>query len=344
MASWVRRVTRRFQSEPAAAGRRVATSTLPAGAAPAASAPSDAADCPSSGLDGVDGAALDAALFDWLIDIPPGSPAAGPAREAAWLAAIDEFITADRGRGELLPMAAGVIPKLLGSLRDENQSLAALTERVARDPHLVAEVTRMANAAATRSGQSVASLADGVQRIGTAGVRQAIARVVLKPMFAPQRGALMRTCTERAGRHAQAQAQMCLALSAGTEVDSFDAYLGGLLHDTGWLAALRALERALGDTPWPPALQFSPSFKDAFALRRHRLFAHIVTDWQLGPALVDTARAVRAAGGYAHTPDALAQLLHHGGAIAAGHVLGLDAAIGDLPPHVALARAALRDG
>src|SRR5690606_36228714 len=129
----------------------------------------------------------------------------GPAREAAWLAAIDEFITADRGRGELLPMAAGVIPQLLGSLRDENQSLAALTERVARDPHLVAEVTRMANAAATRSGRSVASLADGVQRIGTAGVRQAIARVVLRPMFAPQRGALMRTCTERAGRHAQAQ-------------------------------------------------------------------------------------------------------------------------------------------
>src|SRR6218665_987710 len=100
---------------------------------------------------------------------PPDHPA--PPDEARWLAELDALIAADKGRGDLLPRAAGLIPQLLNSLRDEGQSAGVLAQRVARDPNLVAEVTRLANSLAFRGHDPVTELADAVRRVGTGGLR-----------------------------------------------------------------------------------------------------------------------------------------------------------------------------
>lgn len=302
MPSWVRRVARRFRNDAPAAPPRAAT-PVPAALV---RAPDVDADLPDR----------DSELFDWLLDLPTTPVASVPSAltpiEADWLSAVDALIAADARRGDLLPMAAGIIPPLLASLRDEVQTAQSTAAQLARDSHLVAEVMGRANSAATQGSRPPSSLTEAVQRIGITGVRQSIARVVLKPMFAPQRGPLTRTSTERLWRHASAQSEHCVALAQARQLDSFDACLGGLLQDTGWLAGLRALERAFDDRPLPPSHRFSDAFKAAFAQRRHRLFAAFVTDWHLSPGLLAAADAVREAHGFEKANNALADVLWRG--------------------------------
>lgn len=309
MPSWVRRVARRFRSD--------GPSAAPLSAPPAAPVPVPAVEARPPDRD--------SALLDWLLDLPAADVADVAAgltpREADWLSAMDVLIATDGHRADLLPMAAGIIPPLLASLRDEGQTAQSTAAQLARDSHLVAEVMRRANSAAAQGSRPPSSLTEAVQRIGTVGVRQSIARVVLKPMFAPQRGPLTRTSTERLWQHASALSEHCVALAPARQVDGFDACLGGLLHNTGWLAGLRALERAFGDHPPPQPHPFSEAFKAAFAQRRHRLFAAFVTDWQLTPGLLAAARAVREAHGFEHAKDALANVLWHGNLRACDDVL-----------------------
>lgn len=309
MPSWVRRVARRFRSD-APSAPPLSTPSVLAAQAPAADT------CPQD---------RDSELFDWLLDLPAaqvGSVASTlTPHEAAWLSAVDALIASDARRGDLLPMAAGIIPPLLASLRDDLQTAQSTAAQLARDSHLVAEVMSRANSAAAQGGRPLSSLTEAVQRIGILGVRQSISRVVLKPMFAPQRGSLTRTSTERLWQHASAQSEHCVALAQVAQVDGFDACLGGLLHNTGWLAGLRALERAFVDHPAPQPHRFSEAFKTAFAQRRHRLFAAFVTDWQLSPGLLAAARAVREAQGFEQAKEALACVLWQGNLRASEQVL-----------------------
>jgi len=264
---------------------------------------------------------LDTALFDWLLDLPPGPEREIDAAESLWLAELDPLIAADKGRGELLPRAAGVIPPLLNSLRDDNQSPAELAQRVERDPNLVAEVTRLASSIAFRGKEPVSELAEAVRRIGTGGVKQAIAKVVLKPMFDAHSGGLSSRAAARVWLHSQAQADLCRALAAARGTDPFEAYLGGLLSNVGWTAGLRALERVFEQHPHTAELAFGSGFKQGFRSRRDRLFVQLVTAWRLNPTLHEAARDVQYTGSFAAATDPFAQLLLAGNRLASLRVL-----------------------
>ena len=311
MANWVRRVGKIFSGESAPASTLPTGSSLPTDTAAPAAAEAEATPLPD----------LDAALFDWLRDLAPGPEGAADATESLWLTELDPLIAADKGRGELLPRAAGVIPPLLNSLRDESQSFAELAERVARDINLVAEVTRLANSVAFRAREPITELADAVRRVGTGGVRQAIAKVVLKPMFDAQSGALSGRAAARLWLHSQAQADLCRAIAVARGMDPFEAYLGGLLNNIGWTAGLRALERVFETHPPAASLAFSHGFKEGFRVRRDRLFVQLVTAWRLNHALHEAARDVQYAGSFAAASDPLAQLLLAGERLASLQVL-----------------------
>lgn len=310
MANWVRRVTNLFSQD----------------APPNKPGPADRAAAPAATADPTLPQAgplpdLDHGLFDWLLDAHSPADRAPTPAEAAWLAELDPLIAADKGKGDLLPRAAGVIPPLLNSLRDEGQSAAELAQRVEKDPNLVAEVIRLANTFAFRGGEPVTQLADAIRRVGTAGVRQAIAKVVLKPMFDAQADQLSGRASARLWTHSQAQADLCRAVAVERGMDPFEAYLGGLLRNVGWTAGLRALDRVFEQHPGPADLSFGSGFKDGFRERRDRLFAQIVTGWRLSPALHAAARSARHAGGLAASPEPLAAVLVAGERLATLRVL-----------------------
>jgi HDOD domain len=229
------------------------------------------------------------AFFDWVIDtvsVPSDVLLDG---ERRLLVQLDAVLASDDSRSALLPRAPAVIPQLLNSLRDEGQSATALAERVMRDPHLVVEVIRMANSAHARADEPVVDIAQAIGRIGTNGLRRAIARVVLKPMFSGTADTLSARCAQRLWEHSDAQAAACQQEAAVRGLDPFEGYLAGLMHNVGWTAALRAIDRSKFGAP----NLFSRAFVAEFDQRRETFFALLVIPWQLTAGLTALGTALR---------------------------------------------------
>ncbi len=229
------------------------------------------------------------AFFDWVLGAASTPSDVLPDDERQLLARLDAVLASDDSRSALLPRAPAVIPQLLNSLRDEGQSTSALAERVMRDPHLVAEVIRMSNSARARASEPVVDIAEAIGRIGTDGLRCAIARVVLKPMFGGTAESLSARCAQRLWEHSDAQASACRQEAAARGLDPFEGYLAGLMHNVGWTAALRAIDRGQPGA----SSQFSRAFVVEFEQRREAFFALLVIPWQLTASLTALGTALR---------------------------------------------------
>lgn len=243
-------------------------------------------------------------FFEWLLGTSTTPAAALLPHEHRLLAHLDAVLAADSARSELLPRSPAVIPQLMNSLRDEGQSANALADRVAKDPNLVAEVIRLANGVLARAAEPVSDLSQAISRLGTQGLRRAIAGVVLKPIFDAPADSLSGRAAPRLWLHSEAKAAACMRLAGAAGLDPFEGYLAGLMHNIGWTAALRALDKAEGGTP----SQFSHAFVQAFEARREMFFALLVMPWQLTDSL--TALAVELLdGGLAASSSKLGQAL-----------------------------------
>jgi len=220
-------------------------------------------------------------FFAWLVDAGPLLDTSLHNSERRLLAQIDAALASDTARGGLLPRAPAVVPALLSGLRDDSQSAGTLAQRVARDPHLVAEVLRMANSAQARGAAAVLDITEAIHRLGTNGLRRAIARVLLKPIFDGQGESLSARCSARLWMHSEAKADACQHEAAALGLDPFEGYLTGLMHNIGWTALLRAIDRSGG----APPTEFSAAFAQAIERRRESFFALLVLPWQLSDAL-----------------------------------------------------------
>lgn len=243
-------------------------------------------------------------FFEWVIGAASMRSDVLLDGERPLLARMDAILGSDASRAALLPRAPAVIPQLLNSLRDEGQSTTALAERVMRDPHLVAEVIRMANSAHSRADEPVVDIAQAIGRIGTGGLRRAIARVVLKPMFSGTADTLSARCAHRLWEHSDAKAAACQQEAVARGLDPFEGYLTGLMHNVGWTAALRALDRSEGGVP----SRFSQAFVMKFDRRREAFFAALVIPWQLTAGLTDLGNELRG-GGHAGPRSPLGEAL-----------------------------------
>ena len=230
-------------------------------------------------------------FLEWLIGAPLASSMQDS--EQGLLEQLDALAAAENSLASLLPRAPAVIPQLLKGLRDQSQSAGALAQRVTRDPNLVVEVIRMANSAQARGGAPLTDITEAIQRLGTDGLRRAILRVMLKPIFGGQADSLTARCSQRLWQHSEAQAAACLQEASARGLDPFDGYVAGLMHNVGWTAALRAID--LSDIRAPA--QFSLPFMMAVQARRDTLFALLVMPWQLADTINSLAAELLAGGG-----------------------------------------------
>ncbi len=249
-------------------------------------------------------AELDAQFFFWLTGIEIARGSRLIKYEAQTLSYLDGLIGVDgRMREDLLPRARAIIPQIMHSLRDESQSIHALSMRVTRDPNLVVEVIRIANSVGYHSDTPAEDLAQAIMRVGTEGLRRAIAKVLLKPIFDSQADPMLARAAERLWQHSELQANLCVRRAHQAGLDGFEAYVIGLMHDTGWTALLRAL----GRSPYPAiSSPTSDTFLRALVLRRDRLFATMTENWQLGHTMNSLAREIFE-GGFAQAPSPMAQ-------------------------------------
>ena len=202
---------------------------------------------------------------------------------------LDALMASKESLATLLPRAPAVIPQLMNSLRDERQSAGELAQRVAREPHLVIEVIRLANSAQAKAAAPVTDIAEAIRRVGLGGLQRAILRVVLKPMFDVHGDSLSARCTLRLWLHSEAKAEACQQEAQARGLDPFEGYLAGLMHNVGWTAALRGLDRI---EPHAPA-QMSQAFAAGVQRRSDTLFAMLAASWQLTDGLTALAAELR---------------------------------------------------
>src|SRR4029079_15417027 len=130
------------------------------------------------------------------------------------------------------------------TLRDEGYSAVDVASRISKDDVLTAEVVRSATSAFQRgTDEEEIDLPRAVTMIGTQGLRRAIANVVLRPIFDAKGDTFSARAATQIWKDADRKARLCAAFAAQTAgLDPFDGYLAGLLHNSGWTAALRAID------------------------------------------------------------------------------------------------------
>ena len=325
MLKWLHRAIGRFTTrlQPPARALQPADAAGPACAADSARAAGPVAAAGAGAGAGLDAGGAQAwpvgwRFVGWLLDGAAASPGEPGAREQRLLQRLDGLIESAAGHERLLPRAASVVPQLLACLRDADLALSALSEQVARDVTLVAEVIRLANSAGYRGAAPVTQLDAALRTIGASGLRQAIARVVVRPLFEARAGELAARSASRLWQHTEAKAQRCAALARQARLDPFEGYLLGLVHNASWTVVLREMDRE-GSGRW----QLGPDFVQALLARRDRLFGVIGLQWRLTEGLAEAAAEVLRHGSI-EAASARCRLLAQGDAQAGAFVLGLE--------------------
>ncbi len=200
------------------------------------------------------------------------------AEEQRLVDSLDEVLAQGEVPDRLLPRANAFVPQLMALLRQGDASLATLAERIAQDAPLAAEVLRAATTAA-HGGAAVQDLAQAVQRIGNAGVQQAVARVVFRPIYAGGGGSIVARAVPKLWQVAQRSSELAASQARDAGLPGIDGYLAGLLHGTGWTIVLRVAERA------GLAIDLPQSEPAALAIegRAHRLFGQASRRWDITP-------------------------------------------------------------
>ena len=264
-------------------------------------------------------------FFCWLVGV---SAAAAPGTDEAPAPVIvplferlDEVIASDTLRANLLPRAPHVVPQLMKTLRDESYSSVDVASRISRDVVLSAEVIRSATSSyRPKDDDGEIDLARAVAMIGTAGLRRAIASVVLRPIFDAAGDTLSANAATKIWRDADKKARLCTALAGQqSSLDPFDGYLAGLLHNSGWTAALRALD-GFDDLLFSGVDLAHPAVVPQLLRRRDALFGAIVGPWNLSPA-IDRLAAEVGEHGLAAVRSPLGVALREANRLAALHAL-----------------------
>jgi hypothetical protein len=224
----------------------------------------------------------------WLLGAqPPVTSAAPTTAEASLLRRLDAQLAAAELPPNLLPRAPAVVPQLLALLRREQQPARhEVARQVAKDVLLTAEVLRTARSAA-HGLRPVERLEDALDRIGEDGLRQATARVLVKPVFQAPAGGVIARAAPRIWLYAEIKSTVCAELAPEPAL-KMDAFLAGLMHDTGWIALLRLIERAGAALP----RAWSSACDAALASAKDRLFGRLTADWALSPGLTELAQAM----------------------------------------------------
>jgi HD-like signal output (HDOD) protein len=205
------------------------------------------------------------------------------------MAEIQKTLALPKIPDNLLPRASALVPQLIALLRQTALPLPAIAERVAKDARLSAEVMRLASSPYYRAQGDVLNMQQAITLIGSGGLQRVIARVVLKPIFQGDMGLQVAGAAERMWEHSESLAQHTAALAEPAGQLAFDAYLTGLLHDTGWKVAFCALERAGITLEFPT----SERFASALSEQAHRLFGHVTHGWAIAPGFTAFAADAR---------------------------------------------------
>ena len=191
------------------------------------------------------------------------------------LKTLDEILGSPQSGAQLVRRMPGVIPQVLQSLRTNDFSGAELSRKISYDVVLVAEVIRIANSSIYSTQDPISSIEHAVLVLGQNGLRHLITSVAFRPMVDLKSGHFTRLIAPRIWSHSQQCALAARLLAQQGGLNSFDAFLSGLIQNVGLIVALRVMDQAAGGKPGLG----SAAFCNALIPKARKLSASIGREW-----------------------------------------------------------------
>ena len=205
------------------------------------------------------------------------------------LQTLDEILESPQSGTQLVRRMPGVIPQVLQSLRTNDFSGAELSRKISHDVVLVAEVIRIANSSLYLKDDRISSIEHAVMVLGQDGLRQLITSVAFRPIVDLKSGYFNRLIAPGIWSHSQQCALAARLLAQQAGLNSFDAFLAGLIQNVGLIVALRVMDQVAAGSQ---ALG-SAGFCNALIPKARKLSASIGREWNF-PAEVVAAIAEQA--------------------------------------------------
>lgn len=225
--------------------------------------------------------ALDLRFVGQLLQVPHWEDTPPSSAERDMLRRLATLVTQPQADA-LVPRRPTALPRLLGLMQDESASARDLAALVAQDPALLGEVMRLANSAQYGRSRKLDSLEQAVMLLGDWGLRQLVTRALMTPVFSARQGRYAPRANPRLWDEAARCAHGCAWLAAG-EPGRFDAYLAGMVVDTGMIAALRLMDQVFP----PQAEASSQQFLAALLPMSARLSVGIARQWHLPAPVIE---------------------------------------------------------
>lgn len=196
--------------------------------------------------------------------------------------AIAQQVRDSEQRRNAVPRLPTIIPLLLRQLRDPNTSARDYVAVIKQDPVVAAAVLKIANSVYFNPyRKNVENFEHAVATLGIEGLRLVLSTAVLQPIVRGQNSRL----PQKIWDHSLACAVCCQQLAERTHLDSFKAYLLGLVHDIGVVTLfnqlqLHSVEHLAGKAPSAELLtQLVEQWSQPLAY-------WIAQDWQLPVEIV----------------------------------------------------------
>ena len=183
-----------------------------------------------------------------------------------------ETIRSAASKGELvLPPLPALASRLTNLLKDEEKCDAhAVADLLKNDPATFATVLRVANSASFRGLKPITDLGQAIARLGLRQVGSIVTAISHKGQFQsghPDRAKLLEALWD----HSVAVALGAKRLAVLGRADGEQAFLAGLLHDTGRLVVIKWIDEAERRSP---TMHFTADLTDELMETLHAELGH----------------------------------------------------------------------
>lgn len=204
------------------------------------------------------------------------------AEERLLIASLVEELSHSFERKRLeLPSLPEVALKIRKTLAQEDVSVSEVTRLLGADPALAARILRTANSALFyRGSKPITDLHNAVQQLGHRMVRNVALSYAAQQVFLGYGSEAAREYMSAVWEHSVRTAVLAHMLArVRTKLNADEAFLAGLLHETGKLYILMRVRNK------PEVLGATAAFKSVLAEWHARLGRSVIEQWELPEAL-----------------------------------------------------------
>lgn len=262
-------------------------------------------------------AEIDTAFYGLILGVQSALDTRPNKFESRVLRELDRLIVADISHSSLVPRLPAVIPRVMGTLRDQDSSSAQLAAELGRDAVLVSEVLRLSNSPYYRVGKEITSLEGAVFTLGRTGIRQLVINAAFKPLINLNAGYFTRLSGTLLWEQSEKTAVVCDCMAKEERVDRFHAYLMAVVQNVGLTVGLQVLDRNFDGKDVPRSQQF----RERLIRQSRVLSAKIARQWAFPDEVVEALEAQIDSSPDIERLPALAAMLYFGDKLAKLHVL-----------------------